>query len=76
MIEYSTKRIAPNNTEYRFLLLRADWCSSSFITVTRVRKWYLQNEVILTRKIPDNLQALKFFQGLLDSFPRDPLYRE
>lgn len=76
MIEYFTKRRAPNNTEYHFTLQRGEISTASFITVTRITNWYLPDETILQRTMSDNLEALKFFQGLLDSFPRDQLYKE
>lgn len=75
MIEYFTKRRAPNNTEYHFTLTSWD-AITSFITVTRITKWYLPDEEILKRRMSNNLEALKFFQSLLDSFPRDQLYKE
>lgn len=72
-VEYYTKRVAPNNTVYHFSLHRH---GSSFMTVTRERKWYQPNEILLQRTMYENLEALKFFQSLLDSFPRDQLYKE
>lgn len=75
MIEYFTKRISPNNTEYRFNCARTE-LGNLWITVTRVRPWYQRNEIILIRRFSEQKQATDFFQGLLDSFPRDLLYKE
>jgi hypothetical protein len=75
MIEYFTKRIAPNNTQYHFVMQTSE-LMNTWIKVTRITKWYLPNEVILLRKMSNNLEGLTFFQTLLDSFPRDQLYKE
>lgn len=75
MIEYFTKRIAPNNTTYLFVMETSE-LGNVWIHVHRVRPWYKQNERILLRKMNNNLQGLEFFQTLLDSFPRDQLYKE
>lgn len=75
MIEYFTKRIAPNNTEYRFVMETSD-SGNVWIDVHRVRPWYKPNERILLRRTQSNLEGLKIFQTLLDNFPRDQLYKE
>lgn len=76
MIEYFTKRTAPNNTKYHFVMHTSE-TGGVWIEVRRMGdKWYQRDDVILLRKMNNNLQGLEFFQTLLDSFPRDQLYKE